>query len=208
MTDDVQDLRDTIVPKSDQLNADDLLTGPMTAKIVRVSRGNAEQPVVVHLDGHRPWKPCKGMRRVLIAAWTNDGRAWAGKSVTLYRNPEVTYGGVKIGGIEVSHLSDIPERMTIALTVTRGRKRLHTVEPLRVERATAQAPQPSRDLSALLEESLRGMLKEAMQRRDVQARNLGEVRKWLTGLSDGEFSAVCDEVLPPLREPGDETEPL
>ena len=33
MTDDVQDLRDTIVPKSDQLNADDLLTGPITAKI-------------------------------------------------------------------------------------------------------------------------------------------------------------------------------
>ena len=57
----VEDLRATIVPKSDQLNAEQLLSGPMTIRVteVRVS-DSAEQPVVVHYEGDdgRPYKPC------------------------------------------------------------------------------------------------------------------------------------------------------
>ena len=46
---DVHDLRPTIVPKSDQLNAEQLLGGPMTVTVtdVRVS-DSAEQPVSIH----------------------------------------------------------------------------------------------------------------------------------------------------------------
>lgn len=51
MSIDVTDLRATIVPKSDQLNAEQLLAGPMTVTIteVRVSE-SAEQPVIVHYE--------------------------------------------------------------------------------------------------------------------------------------------------------------
>ncbi|MEC4833257.1 PD-(D/E)XK nuclease-like domain-containing protein [Mycobacteroides chelonae] len=66
------DISETIVPKSDQLNAEDLLVGPKTVTIKGVSRGDADQPVKVALvefgDG-RPFKPCKSMRRVMVAAW-------------------------------------------------------------------------------------------------------------------------------------------
>ena len=51
----------SIAPKSDQLNAEDLLTGPRTFTITEVVEGNAEQPVNVHLAEMpgRPWRPSK-----------------------------------------------------------------------------------------------------------------------------------------------------
>jgi hypothetical protein len=129
---DVQSLKDTIVPKSDQLNADDLLTGPIVITIQKVSRGDTkEQPVSIAIDGGRmPYKPCKSMRRVLIAAWGEDGRLWVGKSMRLFCDPEVMFGGVKVGGIRISHLSHIANTMTIALTTTRSKRAPYRVEPL------------------------------------------------------------------------------
>jgi len=40
------------------------------------------------------------------------------------------FGGKKVGGIRVSHLSHIDKPVTENLTVTRGRREAHTVEPL------------------------------------------------------------------------------
>ena len=42
-------LTDSIAPKSDQLDAVDLLSGPRTFTIERVSTHNAEQPFNFHL---------------------------------------------------------------------------------------------------------------------------------------------------------------
>lgn len=129
---DVASLRDTIVPKSDQLNADDLLAGPITVKITGVHRGDtAEQPISIDIDGgHQPYKPCKTMRRVLIAAWGDDGREWPGRSMTLYCDPEIKFGGVKVGGIRISHMSNITSRMALMLTTTRSKRSEYIVEPL------------------------------------------------------------------------------
>ena len=64
------DITDTLAPTSDQLDAVDLLGGPRTFTIVKVSKNNAEQPINVHLDGFpRVWRPGKSMRRVLAAGW-------------------------------------------------------------------------------------------------------------------------------------------
>lgn len=124
-------LADTIVPKSDQLNADDLLTGPITVKVESVKRGDKEQPVVIGIDGGRqPYKPCKSMRRVLIAAWGDKGSDWVGKSMTLYCDPGVVFGGVKVGGIRISHLSHIDSDRVFMLTATRGKKAEFTVKRL------------------------------------------------------------------------------
>ncbi|ARW47836.1 hypothetical protein [Acetobacter pasteurianus] len=137
------DLSKTIIAKSDQLNADDLLGGPITITIEDVKQGNADQPIAVLYKGcnGKPWYPCKSMRRVLVAIWGNDGKTYAGKSCTLYRDPEVKFGGIKVGGIRVSHMSNIDENVALGLQVTRGSKRLYTVKPLRIEK-----PQPPADL--------------------------------------------------------------
>lgn len=127
----VEDLSPTIIPKSDQLNADQLIGGPMTVIVseVRVSTSD-EQPVIVHYEGDngRPFKPCKTMRKLLLAAWGSDGRAWTGRAMTLYNDPSVKFGGSEVGGIRISHLSDIERDIRVSLTSTKGKKALHEVK--------------------------------------------------------------------------------
>lgn len=140
---DVENLRDTVIPKSDQINADDLIGGAtLTITVSAVRRGDSDQPIAINFDGDngKPYKPGKSMRRVLIHAWSDDGRAWVGKSMTLYCDPDVKFGGVKVGGIRISHMSDIPRTLDIALTTTRGKRSPYTVKPL-VVAATATYPE-------------------------------------------------------------------
>lgn len=125
------DLSATIAAKSDQLNADDLLAGPKTFTVVRVRAGDNEQPIWIDLrEWKQPWKPSKTMRRVLVECWGKDGAAYAGRTVTLFRNPEIKFGGIKVGGIEVSHLSHIDKQHEIALPVSRGKKAIYTIKPI------------------------------------------------------------------------------
>jgi hypothetical protein len=152
---DVSDLRATIIPRSDQTNAEELLTGPKTITVteVRVS-ASPEQPVVIHYEGDsgRPYKPCKTSRKVLILAWGEDGRQWVGKSMTLYCDPSVKFGGDAVGGIRISHLSDIPKDIAVSLTATRGKKAQHVIK--RLENADAKhmaAIQSAGSLDALSE---------------------------------------------------------
>ena len=57
----------SIVPKSDQLNAEDLLSGAITVTVQDVKQGTADQPIAIIIDGNRqPYKPCKTMRKVLV----------------------------------------------------------------------------------------------------------------------------------------------
>lgn len=125
MSNNVRDLRDTIVPKSDQLNAEQLLGGPITLTVTDVRRGGGEeQPLVIHYEGEggRPYKPCKSMRKVLVFAWGPDGGEWVGRHMTVYNRPDVKFGGEEVGGIRISHLSHIERDIAISLTATRGRK--------------------------------------------------------------------------------------
>lgn len=128
------DLTETIAPKSDQLNADDLMASTVTVTVERVSKGSAEQPVDVHLTEFpgRPFRPSKSMRRVMVAAWGKEADAYVGRRMTLYRDPEITFGRDKVGGIRISHMTDLPDAkpMRLALTVTRGKRASYVVEPL------------------------------------------------------------------------------
>jgi hypothetical protein len=138
------DITATLAPKSSQLNADDLIAGPRTITITKVTAGNNEQPVAIHFDGDsgRPWYPCKGMRRVIVAAWGPDSSQYIGRSVTLFRNPEVTYGGIQVGGIQISHLSNLDSPLSIALTMNRQKRTPYKVQPLKTAPAPA-APAPA-----------------------------------------------------------------
>jgi hypothetical protein len=117
-----EEVRASIVPKSDQLNADDLLTGPLTVTIESVSKGDREQPIIVGISGHRPYKPCKSVRRILISIFGDNPKNWIGQKMTLFCDPDVTWAGVRVGGIRVSHLSGIDKPKTLLLTQTRGKK--------------------------------------------------------------------------------------
>lgn len=144
------DLSQTIIPKSDQLNSDDLISGPRTIRILSVSAGNAEQPVAIHFDGDngRPYKPGKSMRRVLVCLWGNDSEAYVGRRLTLYRDPSIRFGSDEVGGIRISHASDIDRPTQLALTVTRGKRKPYIVEPLPPEKL-AQSASTARDLQTL-----------------------------------------------------------
>jgi hypothetical protein len=127
------DLTDSIAPRSDQINAEDLLTGPRIITITDVQRGTAEQPVNIltaEFGPGRPYKPSKTMRRVLVAAWGKEASAYKGRRLMIYRDPEITFGRDKVGGIRISAMSDIDSRLSLALTVTRGKRAPFTVEPL------------------------------------------------------------------------------
>lgn len=126
------DMTATIAPKSDQLNADDLISGPITVTVAEVAAGSPEQPVDVRLVEFpgRAYRPSKSMRRILVSAWGAEASAYTGRRITLYRNPEIMFGRDKVGGIEISHLSDIDKPLTVALTATRGRRKNFTVQPL------------------------------------------------------------------------------
>jgi hypothetical protein len=125
-------LTESIAPKSDQLNADYPISGPVTVTIAEVRKGSLEQPVDVVLAEFpgRAYRPSKSMRRVMVSAWGIESASYAGHRMTLYRNPDTKFGRDVVGGIEISHMSHIKERLTLALTVTRGRRAPFNVEPL------------------------------------------------------------------------------
>ncbi len=125
------DISDTLAPDSDQLDAIDLLGHPRTFTIKSVSKGNAEQPVQVHLaEFPRPWRPGKSMRRVLAACWGTDASAWVGRRVTLYCDESVRFGSEVVGGTRISHLSHIDKAKSIPLLVSRGKSATYRVQPL------------------------------------------------------------------------------
>lgn len=137
------DLTTTIAPKSDQMNADDLIGGrTLTIKITSVKLLGGDQPVALHYEGDngKPYKPGKSMRRVLVNVWGSDGNKYVGRSLTLYRDEKVQFGGIAVGGIRISHMSDIDGEITMPLTASKSIRKPFTVKPLKVS-ATKPVPQ-------------------------------------------------------------------
>lgn len=139
------DLTETIAPRSDQLNADDLMSGPITVTISEVRKGSTEQPVDVVLAEYpgRAYRPSKSMRRIMVSAWGKDASTYAGHRLTLFRNSEITFGRDKVGGIEIAEMSHIDKPLTVALTATRGKRKNFTVKPLVEQAPKQQAPASS-----------------------------------------------------------------
>ena len=135
----------TAEPRSDQWNADDFIGGPRTFTIAGVKPGTAEQKYDIELiEGQgRAWRPPLTMLRLLIAAWGDEAAAWTGRRVTLYRDASIKFGPEAVGGIRISHMSDLPDgkAFQVRLTSTRGKKSLHRVEPL--PDAPAHQPEPT-----------------------------------------------------------------
>lgn len=115
-------ISDLIKAKSDQLNADDLITGPVTVTIQKVTVKKGDQPVDVYITDHKPFRPCKTAMRLMAHAWGTDETKWIGRTMTLYRDPSVKWAGATVGGIRISHMDGIDSDFSIALAETRGKK--------------------------------------------------------------------------------------
>jgi len=138
------DMLATVTPKSDQINYDDLIGGARTIKITKVTGGNdAQQPVNFHFEGDngKPYRPCKSMRRVVIHVWGAKASDYVGRLMTIYGDPTVKFGGMEVGGIRISHMSHMKAEMKMALTATKGSKKLYTVKPLEIKEAALETPQ-------------------------------------------------------------------
>lgn len=123
----------TIIAKSDQLNADDLIgtTKTITIRDVKFTMSEA-QPASFYYDGDegKPYKPCKSMRRVIVNAWGPDSADYIGRSLTLFNDPTVIYGKDAVGGIRISHMSHIDSDLTMPLAEKRGLRKAYTVRPI------------------------------------------------------------------------------
>jgi hypothetical protein len=156
------DVTPFIQAKSDQLNADDLISGPITVQITGVTPGNKEQPVNIQISGgHMQFRPSKTALRVLTHAWGPEATRWVGRWLRLYRDETVRFGGETVGGIRISALSHIDEPMTISLAETRAKKKTHRIAVLKPNEARSEG-KPTADLDKLLTEA--GLTREDVDR--------------------------------------------
>ena len=127
------DISKTIAPKSDQLNADDLIGKTKIIVITEVKGNNdPQQPISIHFEGDnkKPYKPCKSMRRVMVQLWGADASLYAGRSLMLYRDDSVLFAGVEVGGIRISHASHIEAPTKVLLTMSKSKRMPVIIQPL------------------------------------------------------------------------------
>lgn len=117
---------------SQQINADDILGAPVTVTITGAVEGTAEQPVLVSVKEvqGKTYRPSLTMRKVLGAVWGDETDDWIGRRLTLYRNPDIRFGGAVVGGIEISHMSHVQRPVEVSVLEKRGKRKTFTVQPL------------------------------------------------------------------------------
>lgn len=135
----MNELHQALSAKSDQLNAVDIMGVEPVIRIREVKINlKSDQPLLVYFDGdnNKPWKPSKGMGRILMAAWGDDYKSWAGRYAQIYFEPSVKFGGAEVGGIRVRALSDIPEAgLNCVLALNRAKRVPYHVPLLTVSQA-------------------------------------------------------------------------
>ena len=130
------DMTPVLIAKSDQINAPDLIGKPRTIKIVGVKLTGKEQATELRLaDDDKVYRPCKSMVRLMSRAWGIDGEKWIGQSATLYCDPKVRFGKDVPGGIRISHLSGIREKLVVCLQASKGVLKTYEIEPLPTQRS-------------------------------------------------------------------------
>lgn len=145
------DFEKTLEAKSDQINNTDLISGPINITIVGVKVNTRDdQPVSVRLkETDKLFKPSKGMRRVLGMVWGKP-KVWVGRSLTLYRDPDVPFGKTKPGGTRISHATHIDKPIEVTIPVSRGKVQTYTIYPLVLtDTPKPEATPPALDTIAL-----------------------------------------------------------
>lgn len=138
------DISHTLIAKSDQLNAVDVIGAEKVLTITSVDvKQSGDQPVIIHYEGEagRPWKPCLTVRRILSELWTRQSDNWVGQSVSVHRDPTVKWAGEPHGGIRPHAATGLDSTVVIKLKEERGGKpKAFEIKPLRMTTATKSEP--------------------------------------------------------------------
>lgn len=144
------DISESLAAKSDQINAGDLAQ-PVTVTVARVQYNpKADQPLTVHMTEGKPWRPSKGMRRVLAQVWGTDASKWAGNMVTLFNDPEVVWAGKPAGGIRIEAMTGIKRRTDFPVKINRTKVKIYTISPITVDDVPAR-PKPQNNPAPAVE---------------------------------------------------------
>lgn len=128
----MNDMSQTIVAKSDQINAADLIGSDRTVTIkeVRIKAGE-DQPVTILIEGDRKaFRPCLGVRRLMVRVWGPDASKYIGESMTLFCDPKVTWAGKEEGGIRVSNMTGLDEEIIEYMRISRTATKPYKIRPL------------------------------------------------------------------------------
>lgn len=131
----MNDMTMTIIAKSDQINAADLIGNPRTVTVseVRIKAGD-DQPVTIMIEGDKKaFRPCKGVRRLLVRVWGPDASKYIGQSLTLFCDPSVTWAGKEEGGIRVSHMTGLKSKIVEFMRTSRAATKPYEILPLIAE---------------------------------------------------------------------------
>ena len=109
--------------------------------------------------------------------------------MTLYCDPDIKFGGVKVGGIRISHLSNIERDMAVSLNVTKGKKGEFIIKKLADIRSISE-------MKALLSEAAKGGV------RDLQA-----MWKKLNADERGCFGDACPDEFKKVAKDFDDAVP-
>lgn len=144
-------MSDFTFSKGTQINADDLLSKPMTITITEVVlTKDAQQPVALRFDGDKgkPFLPCLTMRKLIDAVWEGaDFSDYKGRKITIYRDPNVSFGKDEVGGVRISHMSGIDRTLTLMLLEKKGKRKKYTIFPLVESAKTEQPAEPALTLN-------------------------------------------------------------
>lgn len=195
------DVSSTILSKSDQLNASDLIGNEMTLEVTGVNLvSSPDQPMVINYlgDDGRPYKPCKSMRRVLVGLWGKDASQWNGRVIGVYNEPTVKWAGKEEGGIRIKSLSHIDKNKSVTTSESKHKKTTYLISVLEVEQK-ARATWPDDKFNAQFDKMKASIesgksdaakviayLQKTADVTDEQIKRLSEI-KVITEQSDDEF---------------------
>jgi hypothetical protein len=128
----MNDMTATIVAKSDQINAADLIgtSRTITIKEVRIKAGDDQPVTIIIEEDKKAFRPCKGVRRLLVRVWGPDASKYIGQSMTIYCDPTVTWAGKEEGGIRVSHMTGLNEKIVEFMRTSKAVTKPYEIRPL------------------------------------------------------------------------------
>lgn len=149
-------LAQALEAKSDQLNAVDIMGYEPIIKIRDVQVKSGDQPVSIYFDGdnNKPWKPAKGMLRILAAAWgmEDNGKQWIGKRVQIHFDPTVKWAGKEVGGIRIKALTDIKAAgVNVAIATSKQQRSIVNIPLLKIETVYYPVEQFDKALPKMIE---------------------------------------------------------
>lgn len=128
-------MRAAIAPRSDVMNAEDLLTGERTFTITAAKVDMSKERTVsiwfAEFPEGRPFQPSKTVSRIFAKLWGEEESEYVGHKVTLYRDETVKWAGQPVGGIRVRAMSHIGKKaVSITLAESQNKRAPWTILPL------------------------------------------------------------------------------